>query len=127
VPIPASRSQTIQTVEQTVEDQIGELAALYRFRQPNEVRAYLTANPDLLPLVHEAASKIPDFLAPGGELVLEYFSNPEEEDDVGLFAVVPTRWKHDEVQPGLNRPTREWLVDAGRTAGNRFNVGVEFR
>lgn len=116
----------MQTVERTVEEQIDELAEIYRFREPGEVRAYLTENPDLIPLVREAAAKIPEFVTPVRPLEIEVFRNPEEEEDTAIVPVVIVDRHGPSVLPQMNRLIREWLVDAGRAAGGRFIVSDEY-
>lgn len=113
----------------TTREAIDALEGRYEFREPDEVRAYLAANPDLLALLDEAAAKIPEFLPPDGPLILEVVWDPEDEEGEGdeLFAVVPTRMKHEEVRPRLKRLDREWFLDARGHAIGRFNVDVEHR
>lgn len=116
----------MQTVERTIAEQIDELAELYRFREPGDVRAYLAAHPDLIPLVREAATKIPEFVTPSRPLALEVSRSPEEEDDTAIVPVVIVdRWPPP-VQEQMDRPIREWQVDAGRAAGSRFIVRAEY-
>lgn len=116
-------------VETATGQAIDSLAGVYRFREPDEVRAYLAKHPDLLALLVEAAAKIPEFLPPDGPIVLEVVWDPEDEEGEGdeLFAVVPTRMGWEEVRPRHHRLTREWLVPAARFAAGRFNVDVEYR
>lgn len=107
---------------------IDALEGPFVLRQADEVQAYLADNPDLLPLLMEASSKIPEFLPPDGPIVLEILWDPEDEDDGGeLFAVVPTDLGWEEVRPRMDRLLRDWLIEAGRFTAGRFNVDVEFR
>ncbi len=111
-----------------VQSRIAEIERRYELREPEDVRAYLADNPDLLDLVDEASAKLPEFLPPSGPIVLEVVWDPDDEEDEGeLFALVPTRLGWQDVLPCLNRLLREWLIDAGRFAAGRFNVDVEFR
>ena len=107
---------------------VAELEAIYQFREPAEVRAFLTAHPEVLPVAAEAASKISEFVPVEERLVLEFGRDPEDEDDEGqVFALVPTRLDPDEIRPGFDRFLRDWLVEAGRSVGLLFNVGIEYR
>jgi hypothetical protein len=109
---------------------IDTLEALYQFREPDEVRAYLARNPDLIDLLVDASTKIPEFLPTDGSMILEVVWDPddeEEEENDELVAVVPTRLKWDEVRPRLDRLTREWLIPTARFAAGRFIVDVEYR
>ena len=117
------------TTQTTVQEAIDALEALYEFREPDEVRAFLADNPDLFDLLVEAAAKIPEFLPPDGPIVLHVVWDPEDEreDEDELFALVPTRLKWEGIRPLMDRMDREWLIGAGRFAAGRFNVDVEFR
>ena len=113
----------------TAPEAIQQLERLYEFREPEEVRAFLAKNPDLVNLVIEAAAKIPEFLPPDGRIVLEVVPDLEDEEGEGdeLFALVPTRMPWKEVWPRYHRLEREWLIfSPGRITG-RFNVGPEYR
>lgn len=116
----------MQTEVLPVEAQIDDLQAIYEFREPDEVRAYLRANPDLLPLVREAATKLHDSLPGEGRLALDVVVDPGDEDDPGeLFAVYRTDQPLTVIRPEFNRLTREWIVPAGRASGGRFNIDFE--
>jgi len=117
----------MQTLERTTEQQIDDLEAVYRFRQPEEVRAYLAANPDLLHLLREAAATIPAFVTPTGALELEVFQNPEAEDDTAIVPIVPVDRDGPSVLPAMDRLLREWQIDAARFAAGRFVVRHEYR
>ena len=107
---------------------INDLEAIYQFREPDDVRAFLAHHPDLLDLLVEGASKIPEFLPSDEPIALEVLRDPEDEADDGeLFAIVLTRQEPEDVRPRLNRLDREWLIDAGRPHAGRFNVAVEYR
>lgn len=107
---------------------IDALERVYEFREPGEVRAFLAEHPDLLPLVVEAAAKIPEFLPSDLGIALDVVWEPEDEDDGGeLFALVPTELAPEDVRSRLALLDREWLIEAGRFAAGRFNVNVEYR
>lgn len=125
---PIRHADRAPTAVDDVAAAIDAIERVFELRQPEEVRAYLAGNPDLLGLVGEAASEIPEFLPPSGSIILEMLWDPEDEEDAGeLFAVVPTDLGWEAVRPRMDRLLREWLIDAGRFAAGRFNVGVEFR
>jgi hypothetical protein len=111
----------------TAPEAIAAIERLYEFREPEEVRAFLAKNPDLIDLVIEAAAKIPEFLPPDGRIVLDVVWDPEDEKaEDELFALVPTRLGWEEVRPLMGRLDREWLVETFRLARGRFNVDVEY-
>lgn len=92
------------------------------------MRAYLTANPDLLPLVREAAAKLRASLPGEGKLALDVVADPGDETDPGeLFALFQTGLTPAAIRPAFNRLTEEWFVAAGRPAGLRFNIDLEYR
>lgn len=104
-----------------------DLEALYEFREPAEVASYLAANPDLLPLLVEAAAKLREAIPGGRHLVLYVLQDPECESDPGeLFAIIQTPLDPDIVQPAMHRLIRQWLIHARRPAIGRFNVAVEY-
>lgn len=113
--------------ETTTLGAIDALRRKYEFREPDEVRAYLAKNPDLLDLLVEAATKIPEFLPPAGPIVLDVLWDPEDEGDDGeLFAMIPTRLGWEQTRPRMDRLTREWLIATPGRRSSRFNVGVEY-
>lgn len=107
---------------------IDAIERLYEFREPDEVRMYLTKNPDLLDLLNEAAVKIPEFLPPDGPIVLEVVWDPEDEEgeDDELFALVPTKLEPEDVRPMMDRMRREWLIGTPGRRASRFNVGPRY-
>jgi len=112
----------------SVEAQIDELGTAYEFRAPDEIRAYLMANPDLLPLVREAATKLRTSLPGDGTLALDVVVDPGDETDPGeLFAVYRTTLEPAAIRPAFNRLTREWLVPTGPASVGRFNINIEYR
>jgi hypothetical protein len=107
---------------------IAELERRYRFREPEEVRAFLLAHPAVLDLVVQASAKIPEFLPVGDPLELHVVRDPEEDEDDGeLFVIVPTRAEPEDIEPLLERFDRAWLIPAIRPVGLLFNVGIEYR
>ena len=115
----------------TAPEAMQQIERLYEFREPEEVRAFFAKNPDLIDLVIEAAAKIPEFLPPDGQIVLEVVWDPDDDDDEGendrLFAIAPTRLAWPDVRPRLGRLTREWLIPVARSSGGRFGVDIEYR
>ena len=106
---------------------IDTLEAIYQFREPEEVRAYLARNPDLIDLLVEGVRKIPTFLPSDEPIILEVVSDPEDESDSGgLVAIVRTTLGWKEVRTRMDRLLREWLITAGRQAFGRFGVSVEY-
>ena len=107
---------------------IAELETIYQFREPEEVRAFLAAHPEVRAVAAEAASKISEFVPVEERLVLEFGRDPEDEDDEGqVFALIPTRLDPAAIRSRFNGFEREWLVDAGRAVGLLFHVGLEHR
>lgn len=102
------------------------LTDTYDFREPAEVRSFLIANPDLLPLVREAATVVSTFLRPSGRLVLEVFRSYEDDKDEALLVVVVVPSTEGSVLSSLNRLTSEWLAGTDRSAAGRFNVIAEY-
>ena len=104
---------------------IADLEAIYQFREPDAVRSFLAAHPEILDVVIEAASKIPEFLPVEEPPVLELVRDHDDEDDDGdLFAVVSTRLEPEDLRPRMAEFRTAWLVDAVCRAQGRFNVGI---
>jgi len=107
---------------------IGTLEDRYQFREPDAVRAFLVAHPEVINLALQASSKIPELLPVDEGLALEVSREPEDVDDPGqLFAIVPTCLDPGDVRPYMDRLLDEWLVTAGRPVGLLFNVDVEYQ
>lgn len=115
----------MQTIARTIAEQIDDLADVYRFREPDDIRDYLAGHPNLLPLLREAATKIPQFVPTTRPLELEVFRNPEEEDDTAIVPVVIVDRHGPPMLTEMHRLIREWQIDAGRTVAGRFIVGIE--
>ena len=107
---------------------IAKLERTYQFREPDEVRAFLAIHPEIGDLALTAAVKIAEYLPIQDQLVLEFFRDPEDDEDDGqLFALVPTRLPPMEVRSLMDQLLRDWLLEVIRPTGLLFNVGVEYR
>lgn len=116
------------TTAAVLPETIAALEGIYRFRDRDEVIAYLAANPDLVDLLWDATIQIPRFIESTEPIILDIVVDPEDDGDVGeMFAVVPTVDEPEDIRPRLERLRRDWLIDAARHAVMRFNVGVEYR
>ncbi len=120
--VPVEPDADGRTQEMTV-----ALESVYQFREPEVVRAFLVEHPELLNIAWEAATVVPQFLPAAAPIVLEVVRDPEDAHDGGLFAVVPTAMEPEEIRPRRGQLIDEWLLDASRRAGGRFNVAVEYR
>ena len=115
------------TVAPGVADMIADVEKLYAVRDRDEVRALLIAQPDMVPLVVEAASKIRALLGEGRSLALDVLHDADDDTTPGeLFAVVPTALTPEEALPRMARFRREWLNDAARRGKGRFIVVLEY-
>ena len=115
-PADEEASALIDTLEQT-----------FQFRQRDVVRAYLANHPDLLNLVLEASTRVPNYLPIDRPMALAVLWDPDDEDGDGqLYAVVVTHREPEEIRPRIEQMDREWLIAAFRPAGDRFNVAVEY-
>lgn len=77
----------------------------------------LHKNPDLAPLVSEAADQLMRFI-PDGRLILEMLPDADYGDSEQLFLGVRTRLQGDEALEALRRFDQEWWVhNVGRARG----------
>lgn len=113
-----------------VPDVIEALLRVYATRDAEDaaaVRRFLAAHPELLALLVEAPTQIPDKVANGDRLGVEMLFDFEDEDDEGvLFVTVPTRGKLEHVEPWMAEFRRGWLLDASRRSHGRFNVAPRY-
>jgi len=86
------------------------------------VHAFLSEYPEILGLLDEAAERIPLALPTSRPIELQVSPDRETGGDEALFAVVSTELAPEEARPLMGRFLREWLLDAVRRGGGRFNV-----
>ena len=117
----------LRVVGTEVSAMIDALEDTYRFRQRDEVRAFLIDHPDLLELVLETSTKVPEYVPIDQPMALEVVSDPDDEEGGGqLYAVVLTHREPPEIRPRMEQMDREWLIAAFRPAGDLFNIAVEY-
>lgn len=122
-----SRSHPSDAERSTDSATIEDLEKLYRFRDRDEARSYLSQNSDLLNAVAEAATVIPRYLPGDQPIELDVVRDLDEDQQEGdLFAIVVTNREPDEMRPLLGRLRREWLVPSVQRFDGRFNVGLEY-
>ncbi len=115
-------------VDTAMQQMIASVEERYLLREPEQVRTFLAAHPDVLKVVMQASTKTPEFLTDDAPILLEVVRDHEDMNDSGqVFAVVPTKLTPGQVRPKYDRLLREWLNDAGRRTGLLFNVDVEYR
>ena len=103
------------------------LETMYVLREPEAIRAFVDRHPDVTDVLSEAVWRIPESLPSDERIALELVHDPDDDGDPGtLFAIVRTRLGAEEIRPILARMHHEWVIDAVRRAGGRFNVHVEF-
>jgi len=106
---------------------IDRLEQEHPFREGDEVRSLLLADPELLAVVVETLERIPDYFASERPVWLEVLRDHEDEEGAPeLFAVVATRLKPKEALSRLAEFRQAWLVEAVRRSGGRFNVALEY-
>jgi len=120
---PSSDTATIGGIAPAV---AASLDRSYTFRDREDVTAFLVEHPALPDLLVEASSRIARLFPLPQPLALEVFHNIEEEDEGILFIVVPTKLVPDEALRLLDRLEDDWLIDAVRRTGGRFNVNTEY-
>lgn len=121
-----SPSSDTATIEGVAPDIAASLDRSYTFRDRDDVTAFLADHPSLPDLLVEASSQIARLFPLPQPLALEVFHNLEEEAEGILFVVIPTKLAPDEALRLLTRLEDDWLVDAVRRTGGRFNVNTEY-
>lgn len=92
-----------------------------------EVRRFLAAHPELLALLVEAPTRIPDIVVSGYSLGIEVLRDAEDDSDEGdLFITIPTRGELDQIEPRMEAFRRGWLLEASRRSRGRFNVAARY-
>lgn len=110
-----------------VPDVIEALGRVYAVRDENDVRRFLAAHPDLLALLAEAPTNVPNLLATGHPLGIEVLRDTEDEGAEGvLFVTVPTHAPPEEAMPLMDELLRGWLLDATRRSQGRFNIAFAY-
>ena len=106
---------------------IDDVEWLYAVPDWDGVRAFLLANPDVVPLVVEAAAEVRARWPEERSLALDILHDAEDETAAGeLYAVVPTVLPPEEALPRMARFRQEWLNDAARRGKGRFNVVLAY-
>lgn len=103
-----------------------DVATLYLFREPDEVRRFLTTYPFLVPLLVEARQIIAQHFPPGTPVALDLLYDREtgSEDDTELFALVQTNLAPEETRPRFDRFRDEWWLGNFRRAKDRLEFSV---
>lgn len=85
-------------------DARARLATRYAFRRPEEVDHYLRRHPDLVPALLQAADVIPRYFGLDIPLLLEVFTDPEEDDPIPeLFVLIQTALGSEEAMARLDQ------------------------
>lgn len=106
-----------------VPDVIEALMRVYAVRDEEDVRRFLAVHPDLLALLVEGPTRIPDVVADGRSLGIEVLRDGEDDDAEGvLFVTVPTTLQPDPAMPHMEDLLRGWLAEASRRSLGRFTV-----
>lgn len=108
-------------------DVIEQIAERYRFRGDGVADALNEAGPEVAALLLEAADQIAAFFGQGTNVVLELFTDPDDEDDPGtLFALVQTPLTSAQARPVMERFWYGWWLPVARRAHGWLNVDLEF-
>jgi len=106
---------------------LDQLGARYEYRRPPEVVQYLRQHPHLVPLLVEAADVIPHYFGAGAALVLEVFTDPEDNDPrPELFAVVQTTLGPVAALDRLDRLGADWWFAKSPAPPSVLVIDVEF-
>ena len=109
------------------EHAVDDVTTRCALRSPEEVTAYPRTYPHLVPLLLEAAEVIPRYFGPDVPLILESFTNPEE-DKPGpeLVALVQTSLGPEAALDRLDRLGEDWWFEKSPDAPAVLVFDVEF-
>jgi len=109
-----------------IDPALARLARSYTFRDPVEVEAFLRANPELIPLLVEAAGIVPRYFGEDSALALEVFVDPEgHPEHKDLYALVGVAGSVSEKQSRLRRFDHEWWLDRAPSSPGVLVFDVE--
>jgi hypothetical protein len=109
-------SSSVRPAE-TVED-------LYEFRQPEEVRLFLTTHPFLPPLLAEARDKIREQF-PASRVFLHVVHDPEDPTNSQLIAFIATDADPVTAFAKLQALDANWWLTAMDRAQGKFQITLE--
>ena len=116
----------VRPVPSLPEDTLDEVAARYAYRRPEEVTAYLREYPHLVPLLLEAADRVPRYFGPDAPLVLEVVADPEADKLLPeLFALIRTTLPTREALDQLDRFDADWWTMASPDGPGVVVVDIE--
>ncbi len=108
-------------------DVIERIAARYDFRGDGVPDAVTDAGPEVAALLLEAADQIAAYFGQQTTVVLEFFSDPDDEDDPGeLFALIQTTLPLEQARPLMAQFRDEWWLLAISRARGSLNIGQEY-
>ena len=109
------------------EDALDDVRTCYALRSPEEVTPYLRTYPHLVPLLLEAAEVIRRYFGPDVPLVLESFTDPEEDKPrPELFAQAQTSLGPEAALDRLDRLGEDWWFEKSPDAPAVLVFDVEF-
>jgi hypothetical protein len=90
-----------------------------------EVERFLSANPDLIPVIEDITHELPMYFGPDYRVSLEMLLDPEDGQDGELFAVIHTATASDDALKRLQAFDSGWWFEHARRAGGRITVTLE--
>ena len=83
---------------------VAQVAERYPFRGSDVGDAVAAAGPEVAALLLEAADQIAAYFGEGTNVVLQLFTDPEDEDEPGeIFAFIQTPLKFAQARAGMQR------------------------
>ena len=106
------------------------LPSIYTFKDREQVRQFLEANPPALFLLQEAPVHLFSVFGAGTVVLLEVVSDPEFPQPRSLWALIRTDMgtpqKVEEAEQRLRRLHEEWLIHLPRAHSGSVHFDVEF-
>lgn len=105
---------------------IRPLESIFTFVRPPEVKAFLSDNSYLIPLLFDAREQLSRYFGQNAPVFLEVVSDPGSAGDSQLFALVETSMSPQEAFNALDRLDQYWWLDAGVQSRGNLEIDVKF-
>lgn len=98
----------------------------YAIDDTRRVHAFLSAHPELVEVLLDAALVLDEYFGAEADVALEVVADPEAEGGEELVVQVGTSAPVDEAMDRLSRMDREWFLDQLGRVGGLLNINLVF-
>jgi len=114
----------VERTDTTTMTDITSLRRLFDFRDRSAVTSFLQENPVLYSILPTAYYNVSSYFGKGTPVVLEVFSDPEEEYQQ-LFLQIRTRLPADDAERRLDALYDGWWLDVVPMLGHTMAIDIE--